>query len=96
MLDPYAIVKHPIITEKAILLKQYRQYAFEVNIKANKIEIAQAINKIFNVKVIKVRTITLKAEYKKFHSKAATKKLRKKAIVTLAQGQEIDLYENIG
>lgn len=95
MIDPYAIIKHPIITEKAILLKQFRQYVFAVEPKANKIEIAQAVNAIFNVKVINVNTITLKAEHKRFQNRAKVKKFRKKAIVTLAQGQEIDLYENI-
>ena len=96
MLDPYAIVKSPIITEKAILLKQFRQYVFEVDTKSNKIEIAQAVNSIFKVKVTDVKTITQKPEHKKFHSKAKVKKMRKKAVVTLAEGHEIDLYENIG
>ena len=93
----HKIIKRPILTEKMTSLGEHRQYAFEVDIEANKIEIAKAIEKRFSVHVTSVRTIRV-------HGKRKTQMTRrgrfegrrsswKKAIVTLAQGQSIELLE---
>ena len=94
-----AILKRPLITEKMTGLAAKRQYAFEVDIDANKIDIARAVEKKFNVDVISIRTILSKGK----HKAQMTKKGRipgrradiKKAIVTLKQDQKIDFFENV-
>lgn len=90
-MDPYSIVKYPLVTEKSTILGSHNQYVFEVAIKANKIEIGKAVAAIFNVEVEKVRTINLKPEARAFGSRARKRKARKKAIVTLKAGHQIDL-----
>jgi large subunit ribosomal protein L23 len=93
-----SILIKPIITEKMTNLQEnMNQYAFEVDVKANKLEIVNAIQKKFNVKVESVRTNTLKGKQKsqftrrgKFTGFKATKK---RAIVTLAKDNKIDLFE---
>ncbi len=90
-MDPYTIVKYPLITEKSTLLGADNQYVFEVDTKANKVEIAKAVASIFKVEVDKVRTLNVKPEQRAFGSRARKRKLRKKAIVTLKAGHKIDL-----
>lgn len=90
-MDPYSIVKYPLVTEKSTVLSSENQYVFEVAIKANKVEIGKAVAAIFNVEVEKVRTINLKPEVRSFGSRARKRKARKKAIVTLKAGHQIDL-----
>jgi large subunit ribosomal protein L23 len=93
-----SILIKPIITEKMTNLQEkMNQYAFEVDVKANKLEIVNAIQKKFNVKVESVRTNTMKGKQKsqftrrgKFTGFKATKK---RAIVTLAKDNKIDLFE---
>ena len=93
-----SLIKRPILTEKMTALGDARQYAFEVDKSANKIEICKAIEKRYSVDVISVRTIVYKGK-RKVHF---TKKGRfegnrpgwKKAIVTLAKDQTIDLIES--
>jgi large subunit ribosomal protein L23 len=93
-----AILKRPLITEKMTGLAEQRQYAFEVSIEANKIDIARAIEKKFAVTVESIRTI----RYKGKHKAQLTKRGRiagqradfKKAVVTLKEGQKIDFFEN--
>jgi large subunit ribosomal protein L23 len=90
-MDPYSVVKYPLITEKSTVLGADNQYVFEVDTKANKVEIAKAVAFIFKVEVDKVRTLNVKPEQRPFGSRARKRKLRKKAIVTLKQGHKIDL-----
>lgn len=90
-MDPYKIVKYPLITEKSTILGADNQYVFEVDTRANKVEIAKAVSQIFKVEVDKVRTINLKAEQRAFGSRARQHKARKKAVVTLKAGHQIDL-----
>ena len=90
-MDPYRIVKYPLVTEKSMALGAMNQYAFEVDTKANKVEIAKAVAAIFKVEVDKVRTMNLKPEVRAFGSRARKHKARKKAIVTLKAGHQIDL-----
>jgi large subunit ribosomal protein L23 len=89
------VLKRPIITEKAAKLNEKRQYAFEVEVKSNKIEIRKAIEAQFSVDVISIRTIRVRPKNKlqftrrgRFVGKTAT---RKKAYVTLKEGQTIDI-----
>ena len=86
------IVKAPVITEKAANLGQNEgKYVFKVDPKANKTEIKLAIEKLFNVKVQEVRTINVKPKKRRVGRYAGLTNRSKKAIVTLAEGQSIEL-----
>lgn len=86
------IIKAPVITEKAARLAQDKnQYVFKVDSRANKIEIKQAIEKLFNVKVEGIRTLNIKTKKKRVGRYTGLTNRCKKAIVTLAEGQQIEL-----
>ena len=90
--DAYAIVKSPRITEKATAVTEAgNAYTFEVALDANKVEIRSAIEKLFKVKVEKVRTVIMKGKPKKVRMNWGMTADWKKAIVTLAEGQRIDV-----
>lgn len=85
------IIKAPVITEKSQNAMQNGQYTFEVDPKANKTEIKTAIEKLFNVKVVKISTINEKPKKKRVGRYTGLTNRSKKAIVTLAEGQTIEL-----
>ena len=89
------VLKRPIITEKATKLNTSRQYAFEVDLKANKIEIRKAIEAQFTVDVISIRTIRVRpkrtVQFTKRGRFAGKTAARKKAYVNLKTGQVIDI-----
>ncbi|HAL56270.1 MAG TPA: 50S ribosomal protein L23 [Bacteroidetes bacterium] len=93
------ILKRPIVTEKITAMQEKRQYAFEVTTEANKIEIAQAIEKKFKVTVLGVRTIVMKGKRKSQLTRRGRFEGRtnkwKKAVVTLKEGDKIDYFENV-
>ena len=85
------ILKAPVITEKSEIAKEAGKYTFKVDPKANKLEIKEAIEKIFNVKVIAIRTINVKPKKRRVGRYTGLTNRTKKAIVTLEEGQTIDL-----
>ncbi|MEK6757041.1 MAG: 50S ribosomal protein L23 [Bacteroidota bacterium] len=93
------ILRRPIVTEKITGLQDLRQYAFEVDPHANKIEIAKAIEKKFKVTVLGVRTLVMKGKRKTQLTRrgrfAGRTNTWKKAIVTLKEGHKIDYFENV-
>ncbi len=93
-----SILVKPIITEKMTLLQEEKnQYAFEVNVNASKVDIKNAIQSKFNVKVDSVRTVITKGKRKSQFTKRGRyegfRPARKRAIVTLAKDNKIDLFE---
>lgn len=90
----YTVVKRPLFTEKGTALKEAQnKLMVEVNTGANKLEIKQAVEEIFKVKVEKVATISVRGRWKtygKFKGKTAA---RKKAVITLKQGEKLDFIE---
>jgi len=92
MLSNYRdIIKAPIITEKsANIASNEKTYVFKVDVKANKSQIKDAIEKIFNVKVEKVNTVNVHAKKKRVGRYTGMTNKYKKAIVTLANGNKID------
>ena len=84
------IIQKPILTEKSTNLNQFNQYTFKVNLKSNSLEIKNAIEKIFKVKVSKINTAIVRGKPKTFKGTSGYKKNYKKAIVTLKEGQTID------
>lgn len=89
----YDVIKRPIITEKTSNLVENLQYTFEVDPKATKTEIKDAIEKIFKVKVVEIRTINVHRKAKRMQRFEGFKPAYKKAIVRLAAGQTIDVFE---
>ena len=86
------IIKAPVVTEKSARLSQDENvYSFSVDPKANKTEIKLAIEKIFNVKVVDVKTINVHPRKKRVGRYSGLTNRKKKAIVKLAAGQTIDL-----
>lgn len=91
MKDSYSIIQEPLITEKGSNLSvKENKYFFRVDPKANKIEIKDAVEKIFNVKVASVNTLNVLGKMKRVRYRQGRTSNWKKAIVTLAQGQKID------
>lgn len=86
------IIKYPIITDKAIRLLENNQYSFIVNPKSDKLIIKEAIEYLFNVKVIKVNTCQLSKKQKRIGKYIGWKSHYKKAIVTLSEGNTINLF----
>jgi large subunit ribosomal protein L23 len=96
MSDPRNIIIRPVVSEKSYGLLDNGVYTFVVDPKASKIEISQAVETIFNVQVAKVNTLNRKGKRKR-NRKSQTFGQRpdtKRAIVTLAAGGRIDLFEN--
>ena len=95
-----SILIKPIITEKATANSELNNcFSFEVNTKANKIEIKEAVEAAYGVSVEKVRTINVRPDRKTKFTKTGVQHGKtnaiKKAIVQLAEGESIDLYANI-
>jgi len=90
----YHIIKRPLITEKTSIQKEIsNQFTFEVDRRANRVEILKAIEKVFNVRVAKVRTMQVKGKSKRRGWITGKRRDWKKAIVTLMPGERIDFFE---
>lgn len=87
----YDTVLSPVITEKATLLSEQNKVVFKVAQDASKDEIAAAVEELFKVKVTKVNTMVTKGKTKRFRGTIGRRNDVKKAIVTLAEGQSIDI-----
>ena len=93
MKTSYDIIKRPIITEKSALLAEKAVYTFEVAKEANKVEIKKAIEEIFEVKVVAIRTVNVHRKAKRMSRYEGFKSAYKKAIVRLEPGQTIKAFE---
>ena len=87
----YQVVLNPVITEKATQMSEFNKMVFSVPLSASKVEIKLSIEKIFSVKVKSVNTILLKGKVKRFKGILGRRANTKKAIITLAPGNTIDL-----
>ncbi len=101
-MDLYEVIKRPIITEKTTRLKEMGQYVFEVDPRANRQQVKQAVEKLFNVRVLAVRIINVPAKRRRdWRARILSSKPKqvvrrpgwKKAIVQVAPGQTIDIFE---
>jgi len=87
------VIKKPVLTEKSLnLMQEENKYTFDVDVKANKTEIKQAVQAMFNVKVTNVNTVTVKPKKKRVGRYVGKTIKRKKAIVTLAEGDSIEIF----
>jgi len=95
MID-YGIIRRPLITEKTSIQKeQSNQFTFEVDRRANRIEIKRAIEKIFKVNVAHIRTMQVKGKKKQRGRIIGKRRDWKKAIVTLLPGERIEFFEGV-
>lgn len=94
-----SILMRPLVTEKVSAMNEKGKYGFIVDINANKVEIKNAVEKMYGVNVEKVNTLSVMGKQKVRYTKAGVlagrKPNYKKAIVTLAQGEVIDFYSNV-
>ena len=96
MRSPYQVVLKPLLTEKGTRLKEEgNQYLFQVAKTANKIEIKQAIEQLFKVTVLDVRTLQVQGKAKRLGRFQGRRPDWKKAIATLKEGDSIELYEGV-
>ncbi len=95
-MDIYAVIKRPVITEKSTIVREEtNSYVFEVDKRATKIEIQGAVEKIFKVKVVDVRTMNMLGKKKRHGRIIGRRNNWKKAIVTLAPGNAIEMYAGV-
>lgn len=93
--DAYRILVRPLITEKASVMGSQNKYVFVVNTQANKIEIAQAIEDVYGVRPVGVNIIKMKGKFVTRGRFIGKRKDWKKAIITLPEGESIQVYEGI-
>ena len=91
----YKIILQPIVTEKATKLSEYNKVVFKVASKSNKNEIKGAVEKLFSVKVKSVNIINIKGKVKRFKGVLGRRNDIKKAVITLEEGNTIDISAGV-
>ena len=91
----YDVLVGPLVTEKTTLLSENGQIAFRVRLDATKAEIRKAVESLFDVKVTAVNTLRVKGKTKLFRGRRGRRSDYKKAIVTLAEGQNVDFLAGL-
>ena len=91
----YTILRNPVVTEKSALASEHGQITFAVSIDATKPEIKAAFEALYGVKVTAVNTLVRKGKARRFGGIMGRRSDEKKAIVTLAEGQNIDLAQQV-
>ena len=89
------ILKKPIVTEKSTEMNQASRYVFEVDKRANKLDVKNAVQSAFNVTVLKVNIMNIKGKKKRFGPKITKMPDKKKAIVTLSANDSITIFEGV-
>ena len=96
MMDIYQVIKEPRITEKSNIQKEdTNQVTFKVHKKANKVEIRQAVETFFKIKVLDVRTMNVRGKRRRMGKTVGKKSDWKKAVVRLAPGESIEFFEGM-
>ena len=94
-IHPYQVVVRPLITEKATILAGDHKYAFEVLQRANKNQVRDAVEKAFSVHVTAVNTMNVRGKTRRMGRRVTHTRSWKKAIVTVAEGDTIQIFEGI-
>lgn len=87
----YNTILSPVVTEKSTRISEHNQVMFRVAMSATKLEIKAAVEDLFKVKVVRINTMRVKGKIKRFRNRLGQRSDWKKAIVTLAEGQSIDV-----
>ncbi len=93
-MNPHQIIIRPLITEKNTRLMEENKYSFEIERTANKYQVRSAVEQLFNVKVTAVHTMNVRGKLRRRGRNVGYTSEWKKAIVTLAPGDRIDLFES--
>jgi large subunit ribosomal protein L23 len=94
-MEPTQVIIRPIVSEKSFVLAEAGKYTFRVHDKAHKTQIRQAVEELFDVKVVEVRTASVKSKPKRRgHTKGRTRAW-KKAIVQLREGDSIQIFQGL-
>ena len=91
----YEVLRRPLITEKNANLQAQSKYAFEVADKANRLQVKQAVEKAFNVKVTSVNVMTVRGKKRRMGRREVLTPSWKKAVVTLQPGDKIGFFEGV-
>ena len=94
-MHPLEVLRRPLVTEKGTALGTEGKYLFEVDRAANKQQIKEAVQKAFNVNVVKVNTMNMPAEQRRAGRRLVYTSPWKKAVVTLKEGDKITLFEGV-
>lgn len=94
-LNVYDVIRQPLITEKATLLSEHNKVSFKVSPTATKTDVKAAVEQLFKVKVRSVNVLNSKSKTKRFKGFEGTRSGYKKAIVTLEEGQKIDVMAGV-
>jgi large subunit ribosomal protein L23 len=94
-LHPFAVIRQPLVTEKGTYLAAENKHAFRVDPAATKTQIKQAVEKTFNVKVLAVNVMNVRGKQRRWGQRSTLRPSWKKAIVTLAPGDKIELFEGM-
>ena len=94
-IHPYEVLRRPLVTEKSTMLSAQSKFVFEVAMGANKLQIAEAVQKAFDVHVMEVNTMHVRGKVKRFGKSQGQQVSWKKAIVTLRPGEQIQVVEGI-
>jgi large subunit ribosomal protein L23 len=94
MKNPRDVIIAPVVSEKSYALLDEGRYTFIVHPQTNKTEIKEAVQAIFGVKVVSVNTLNRKGKRKRFGLTYGRRKHTKRAVVTLAEGDSIDIFES--
>ncbi len=92
----YDVLKRPVVTEKTTGQADLNQYTFQVDLRANKMQVKDAVETAFNVRVVTVRIVSIPAKMGRYGRRTVVKKPAwKKAVVTLAPGNTIQFFEGV-
>ena len=94
-INVYEVLRRPLVTEKGTHLQEKNKYLFEVAINANKPQVKQAIEKAFNVSVKSVNLMTVVGKKKRYGRAITQRPDWKKAVVTLKEGDSIQIFEGV-
>jgi large subunit ribosomal protein L23 len=91
----YDVIVRPVVTEKSTLAAEQGKVVFKISPTATKTQVKAAVEQLFNVKVTKVNTVLTKGKTKRFRGQTGRRSDQRKAIVTLAEGQTIDIAAGV-
>jgi len=94
-IHPYSVLLKPLVTEKSTTLAGRNQYVFEVDLRANKTQVKESVELVFDVNVLRVNTMVVKGKRRRYGRSLVKRPDWKKAIVTLRPGDSIELFEGV-
>ena len=94
-MDPSQVIIRPVVSEKSFVLAELGKYTFRVHDKAHKTQIRQAIEQLFDVKVVDVRTVSMKSKPKRRGYTSGRTRQWKKAIVQVREGDTIPIFQGL-